>query len=181
MVKNTQGGNKSKGLARKNMGSSSDKRTLRLPTCTLEKVAVVTQLLGHGMFYVVTEDDVRLLGRIRNKFKGRSKRDNTLVKGGIILIGLRDWEAPDFKECDLLEVYDPNEIKQLQKIPSINMTAINKCIESIGCSTGTISEKCTGEDIEFSTDHAEDYTSGIPDSTISVTAHTDDLVDIDDI
>jgi len=102
-------------------------------------------------------------------------------KGRFILIRLRDWEAPDFKECDLLEVYDPNEIKQLQKIPSINMNAINRCIESIGCSTGTSSEKCTGEDIEFSADHVEDYGPGIPDSAISVTADTDDLVDFEDI
>jgi initiation factor 1A len=180
MVKNTQGGNKSKGLARKNMSSSHEKRVLRLPTCSLEQIAVVTQLLGHGMFYVVTEEGVQLLGRIRNKFRGRSKRDNNLTKGIVVLVGLREWEAPNYKECDLLEVYDPNEIKQLRKIPTINIRELDKHIESCG---GAVSEKAETDDIEFSTDHAEDYTDIMsfekPDDNTK--GQIDDIIDFDEL
>jgi translation initiation factor IF-1 len=180
MVKNTQGGNKSKGLARKNMSSFHDKKVLRLPSCTLEQIAVVTQLLGHGMFYVVTEEGVQLLGRIRNKFRGRSKRDNNLTKGIVVLIGLREWEAPNYKECDLMEVYDPNEIKQLRKIPTINMRSLDKHIESVG---GAIAESADTEEIEFSTDHAEDYMDFMsfekPDDNTK--APVEDIVDFDEL
>lgn len=179
MVKNTQGGNKSKGVARKNMASSHERRALRLPTCSLEKIAVVTQLLGHGMFYVITEEGHTLLGRIRNKFRGRSKRDNNLTKGIIVLIGLREWEAPNYKECDLLEVYDPNEIKQLRKIPTINMRELDKHIESCGC---TVGEKAETEDIEFSTDHAEEYMDGlIPEEDANTKAPLEDIIDFDEL
>jgi translation initiation factor IF-1 len=180
MVKNTQGGNKSKGFARKNMSSSHDKRVLRLPSCTLEQIAVVTQLLGHGMFYVVTEEGVQLLGRIRNKFRGRSKRDNNLTKGIVVLVGLREWEKPNYKECDLLEVYDPNEIKQLRKIPTVNMRSLDKHIESAG---GAIAESAETEDIEFTTDHAEEYTDFlIPEkSEDSTKAPIDDIIDFDEL
>ena len=181
MVKNTQGGNKSKGLARKNLSSAREKRVLRLPTCSLEKIAVVTQLLGHGMFYVVTEDGATLLGRIRNKFRGRSKRDNNLMKGILVIVGLREWEAPDYKECDLLEVYDPNEIKQLRKIPTVDMRMLDKHIESIG---GTVSESAEGDEIEFSTDHADDYMEGLlpPEPTDTNTkGPIDDIVDFDEL
>lgn len=179
MVKNTQGGNKSKGLARKNIASSHEKRVLRLPTCSLEHIAVVTQLLGHGMFYVVTEEGTTLLGRIRNKFRGRSKRDNNLTKGIVVLVGLREWEAPNYKECDLLEVYDLNEIKQLRKIPTINMRTLDKHIESVG---GVLCETADTEEIHFSTDHAEDYTDGlIPEEDTNTKAPLEDIVDFDEL
>ena len=121
MVKNTQGGNKSKSMARKNISSSGERRALRLPSCDLEQVGVVTQLLGHGMFYVSCHNGLQLLGRIRNKFRGRSKRDNHLSKDSFVLVGLRDWEAPDFKECDLLEVFDSHDASSLSSLfPSLS-------------------------------------------------------------
>jgi translation initiation factor IF-1 len=143
-------------------------------------MAVVTQLLGHGMFYVVTEEGVQLLGRIRNKFRGRSKRDNNLTKGIVVLVGLREWEAPNYKECDLLEVYDPNETKQLHKIPTINMRELDKQIELCG---GIVGEKTESDEIEFSTDHAEEYTEGlIPEATDTNTkGPIDDIVDFDEL
>jgi len=136
MVKNTHGGNKSKGMARKNMVSSTEKRTLRLSTCEHEKYAVVTKLLGNGMFYTTTSEGHELLGHIRNKFKGRSRRGNDISIGTIILAGLRDWEAPNFKDCDLLEVYDPNEVKQLRLISTIDFTLFLPFLE-INLGTGT--------------------------------------------
>ena len=46
MVKNTTGGTKTKGLARKHQYDGSDAR-LRLPTNELEVVACVTKMLGN--------------------------------------------------------------------------------------------------------------------------------------
>jgi translation initiation factor IF-1 len=139
----------------------------------------IAQLLGHGMFYVVTEEGVQLLGRIRNKFRGRSKRDNNLIKGIVVLVGLREWEEPNYKECDLLEVYDPNEIKQLRKIPTINMRSLDKHIESVG---GVIDESVDTDEIHFSTDHAEEYTDGIiPEGDTNTKAPLEDIIDFDEL
>jgi hypothetical protein len=119
MVKNTNGGNKSKGLARKHNNNHQDK-SLRLSSCDLEVYGVVTKILGNGMFYVDTDEHKQLIGHIRNKFRGRSKRDNSIALASIVLIGFRDWEFPNFKNCDLLEVYDHNELNALNKIIDLN-------------------------------------------------------------
>ena len=53
---------------------------------------------------------------IRNKFKGRGKRDNMLKVGTWILVGPREYETTREKEkCDLLEVYNPNDMEKLKK------------------------------------------------------------------
>jgi initiation factor 1A len=179
MVKNTSGGNKSKGLARKQTSDRDHRRATRLSSHPLEKYAVVTQLLGHGMFYARTEDDKQLLGHIRNKFRGRSKRDNVLVKGTLVLVGLREWEHPDYKECDILEVYDNNEIKELRKISTIDIRSLDKYIESGDSSAGCESTN----DIEFSNDVC-DYTSGlIPEDSADgeEPISTEELVDFDEL
>jgi translation initiation factor IF-1 len=111
MVKNTHGGNKSKSMARKNLVSSHES-SLRLPASPHEQIAVVHKLLGNGMFYAMTQDNNILLARIRNKFKGRSRRDNDIALGKLVLIGLREW-ASSKDECDLLFVYDPNDYSRL--------------------------------------------------------------------
>lgn len=167
MVKNTQGGNKSKNVARKHLAGKTEKRALRTSSCDLEQYGVVSQVNGFGMFYVVMEDDKTLLGRIRNKFRGKSKRDNNICKGAVVLMGLREWEAPNFKEADLLEVYDSNEIKQLKKIPSINVRALERGIEMYGGATGTIDDSADTEGIEFVTGD-EDYMADVmPDNSSS--------------
>ena len=129
MVKNTNGGNKSKGLARKhNNNNNHQERSLRLSTSDLEIFGVVTKILGNGMFYVDSEKHTQLIGHIRNKFRGRSKRDNSIIIGGIVLIGLRDWEFPNFKNCDLLEVYDINDINALNKLVDLPCISNNQYI-----------------------------------------------------
>ena len=142
MVKNTKGGNKSKAVARKHISGAREQRALRLASCGLEKYGVVIRVLGNGMFYVVTDlasdKQPHLLGHIRNKFRGRSKRDNTITLGSVVLIGLREWEEPNYKECDLLEVYDSNEVRQLMKNPSIDLSDLQKHIDAYGHSSNDI-------------------------------------------
>ncbi len=123
MVKNTHGGNKSKGLARKQMHHSS--ASLSIPSSELEFIGVVTKMLGNGMFYVNDIMDSQYLGHIRNKFKGKSKHQNTISIGSIVLIGFRHWEQPHFKNVDLISVYDSNDIDSLSKsfhIPTLHST-----------------------------------------------------------
>jgi translation initiation factor IF-1 len=140
MVKNTKGGNKSKAIARKHINSAKEERALRLSSCELEKYGVVIRVLGNGMFYVVTdiasEKQPQLLGHIRNKFRGRSKRDNTISLGSVVLIGLREWENPNYKECDLLEVYDANDVRQMMKNPSIDLSELQCHIDTYSRGTG---------------------------------------------
>lgn len=183
MVKNTKGGNKSKGLARKHLAQKDD-RVLRLASCDLEKYAVVTKVLGHGMFYAATDEQEQLLGHIRNKFRGRSKRDNSISVGGVVLIGLREWEHPEYKECDLLEVYDANEIRQLSKNPTVDFAELHRHIEAIGGSSSEFAASTSLGEIEFETE-TTDYTEGlIPDDCEVSAAESvgiEETVDADDI
>ena len=119
MVKNTTGGTKTKGLARKHQSQGGDAR-LRLPTNELEVVACVTKMLGNGMCEIYTNKDVRLIGHIRNKFRGRQKRNNMISTSMIVLVGLREWENP-IKNCDILTIYDDSQVSQLKNIPNIPM------------------------------------------------------------
>lgn len=186
MVKNTKGGNKSKGMARKHM-AGGEERSLRLSSCDLEKYAVVTRVLGHGMFYVATDEYAQLLGHIRNKFRGRSKRDNSISLGCVVLIGLREWEHPNYKECDLLEVYDANEIRQLMKNPSIDLSELQKYIDSFGGAVTNSSGDAVSTaavQIDFTAD--TDYMEGlIPEETstdaTTSASYMEDIVDADDL
>jgi len=120
MVKNTTGGKGSKNLARKNESFTSSGK-LRLPEDTeFELFAVVTKALGNCMFHVNTSlGHQNLLLHVRGKFSGKNKRNNFISVGTFILVGLRDFQKPNFKDCDLLDIYNDNDVKRLSFIPSI--------------------------------------------------------------
>lgn len=126
MVKNTNGGKGAKGLARK-LSSSNDNHRLRLSASDDEKYAFVKQMLGNGMCSVVTNDNINLICHIRSKFRGRSKRNNFVTKNSIVLVGIRDWENP-YKNCDLLELYDDNDLIQLKKLPSLDLSLFDSLL-----------------------------------------------------
>ena len=115
MVKN-DGGNKGKGLARKHVTSGGSNKQLRVATQEAERYAVVSKMLGNGMCYVRLLDGSAgdRLCIIRNKFKGRGKRDNILDSGSWVLIGMREWASKQ-DTCDLLEVYNHGERDRLMK------------------------------------------------------------------
>lgn len=119
MVKNDAGGNKGKGLARKHVNAAKcgGSKQLRVAADEAEKYAVVSKMLGNGMCYVRLLDGSGggdKLCIIRNKFKGRGKRDNILDSGSWVLVGLRDWSSKQ-DTCDLLEVYNDGERDRLLK------------------------------------------------------------------
>jgi initiation factor 1A len=127
MVKNTHGGSGHKKFARKHTTSKGSSK-LRVAEEEGEIYAIVTALNGNNMFTCFCIDGINRLGRIRGKFSGgRGKRDNMLVVGTWVLVGLREWDAEStpvkpetlstkkqkLQECDLLEVYSESDKNQL--------------------------------------------------------------------
>jgi len=115
MVKNF-GGNKGKKQARKLVSAPRDNR-LRTPNPDEpdEQLACVSKMLGNGMCNVVCGDNSTKLCIIRNKFRGRSKRHNTIIPGSYVLVDIRSWETATktVQKCDLLEVYNKAEMNKL--------------------------------------------------------------------
>ena len=85
----------------------------------------------------------------RKKFKGRSMHNSMIANGNIIMIGLRDYEAPNYKTCDLLEVYDANDVRILANMPSINIQPLI-AIQNAGYASS--SGKSTEFNVQFSND-----------------------------
>lgn len=132
MVKNTTGGNKSKGFARKHNSGNKD-NILRVSEQEGEIYAIVIKMCGNGMFECYCIDGVTRLGQIRGKFTGKGKRDNIVNVGTWVLIGVREWDIKKEEEinykissqsvstkkeklpkCDLLEVYNDKDKEKLQ-------------------------------------------------------------------
>ena len=70
------------------------------------------RLYGGANCEVICEDGHKRLCIIRNKFRGRGKRDNFIGPGVWVLVGLREWEArtgDKQEKCDLLCVYREDE------------------------------------------------------------------------
>lgn len=103
MPKNTTGGSRHKKMA--NKSSAFIQRDFKI-TSELEVEAYVEKIIGNGLLQVNSTDGKHtgLICTIRGKFKGRNKSRNRIETNGIIIIGLREWEAPIYKTCDLLFV-----------------------------------------------------------------------------
>jgi translation initiation factor 1A len=125
MVKNTKGGSGHKKMGRKfTTGAKNNK--LRIAEEEGEIYSIVIKMCGNGMFHCFGVDGVTRLGHIRGKFTYRGgKRDNLVVIGKWVLIGLREWDietstmkTTDKKEkmqqCDLLEVYSDSDKQRLK-------------------------------------------------------------------
>jgi initiation factor 1A len=121
MPKNITGGKRAKSMARKNINGSTKNPAgrLRVPKEECERIAVVTKMYGNGMFAAALAEGEDLMGHIRGRHTGRSKRDNFVRVGAIVLVGLREWES-EAKNCDLLEVYNESEIDQLSGLVDIS-------------------------------------------------------------
>jgi translation initiation factor 1A len=129
MVKNTIGGSRHKGQARKFVNAPRQTSNIRLSTDDNELYAQVTKMLGNGMCHVLCIDGKTRLCHIRGKFRGRGKRDNLIGNNSWLLIGLREWESDknDIKlnNCDLLEVYSPIDIDRLKSTVNENWSLFN--------------------------------------------------------
>ena len=178
MVKNT-GGNKSKKLGRKYTSESAASRPLREAQSEEEVYAIVVKCLGHGMCDVKDHEGKNYLCIIRNKFRGRGKRDNMINVGTWVLIGIRSYETISEgkkQKSDLLEVYNENEKTKLKKTG--NKIFDNLKIDNASYQDGDSEiawEFQDGDtvDIEQYTDHIEDKNESFID--------TGEEINIDDI
>ena len=119
MVKNQTGGNKAKRQGRKFTAPTNSKFRVALEDG--EIYAIVTKHFGNAMIEVLGIDNVYRLCVIRNKFRGRGKRDNSVSVGTWVLIGEREWEKDNLEKkpkCDLLEVYSLSDVELLKKTPN---------------------------------------------------------------
>jgi initiation factor 1A len=120
MVRNTTGGTGTKSLARKFQNNNNNNNSIRLAQDEFERYGVVSKLLGNSMCTITFNDGSTLLGHIRNKFSGRNKRSNLISYLSFVLVGLRHFESP-FKNCDILEVYNDNDVSFLSQLSSIHI------------------------------------------------------------
>ena len=175
MVKNSTGGNRVKSQARK-LVASSHSHALRLSCDPLEQYACVTKIYGNGRLAVTTVNHLELLCVIRGKMRGRSKRHNVIILGSIILVGLREWEGPEnFKNADVLEVYDAGDVNKLFSIPSTKISNLEKFSEIFNKHKDDLG-------FEFSNDNHDDFIPLIkPQYTPLTTIDSFELFDDTDI
>lgn len=126
MVKNSTGGNKSKGFARKNLIKRDT--TLRVAHEEGEIYAQAVKVMGGNIASAIDIEGNPLRAHIRGKFRGRGKRDNFIGPGTWLLVGLHGWESEkskptDIRNCDILEVYNDSDKTRLKNsVTSINWT-----------------------------------------------------------
>lgn len=157
MVKNTSGGNKAKGFARKNFSKGSS--SLRVSNDEAEVYAQVSKLLGGSMCHVITLEGTEMLCHIRGKFRGRGKRDNLLSNGTWVLVGLREWEKEPSKgkllNCDILEVYNDYDKDRLKNtVTTVNW---NSFIANDNKVTSGDSSGDAESGFEFASEKTEEY------------------------
>ena len=180
MVKNTTGGGKTKGQARKFVSDKISHKALRISQDPLELYSQVTKNLGNGMCHVLCIDNQTRLCHIRGKFRGRGKRDNFIGMGSWVLVGLREWEldksTSKMANCDLLEVYSDHDKEMLKKINTVNW--------SIFVSETKKSSEVEDGEVEFTEETGEEYSNIIMDTdrTQKIQIGDDeDFIDVDDI
>ena len=165
MVKNDAGGNKGKGLARKHVNAAKcgGSNQLRVATDDAEQYAIVSKMLGNGMCYVrLLSGGGDRLCIIRNKFKGRGKRDNILDSGSWVLVGMREWSSKQ-DTCDLLEVYNANERDRLLKnepcFKSVTDTSSSNNSSSSSSNNSSSSSNTLASNVQFADSTTMKYSS----------------------
>ena len=180
MVKNTIGGSKTKGQARKHI-TAVPTHKLRYAESEEELYAKVTALYGNGIVEVLCIDKKKRLCHIRGKFRGRGKRDNFITRDSWILAGKRSWESDEYREvkgkiklpnCDLLEVYTDSDISRLKNTVDKDWSVfVSEDKEKIST---------TENEIVFTDDNSSELFDNLP-ATITKIADGDDEINVDDI
>tara|TARA_B100000424_G_C22759132_1_gene409667 strand:+ start:210 stop:743 length:534 start_codon:yes stop_codon:yes gene_type:complete len=177
MVKNTQGGGRTKGLARKHINKSNQSNKLRLPVEEGEQIACVTKMFGNGMCEIYNNDNVKLIGHIRGSMRGRQKRHNKIESSMLVLIGLRTWEST-LKNCDILCIYSDEEVEQLKTLPSINITNV---LSSRNNTIGVSKELFEGVEFENNDEDEELLVNKKELKIEDFNLEQHDTIDLDDI
>ena len=170
MVKNLKGGSKSKQIGRKFVTAPVD-RKVRLIHEEGEIYAVVTKLLGNGMFTANDIEGKERLVVMRNKFRGKGKRDNAVSLGSWVMIGERGFETGPKPKCDLLEVYTDIEKQKLKKSGNPIFLLLKSEYDNAG-------ESSNDDGITFSNGDTEKYKELI--AAVAEAAHSSDEEDEED-
>ena len=178
MVKNTQGGGRTKGLARKHISKGNHSSKLRLPVEDGEQIACVTKMFGNGMCEIYNNDNIKLIGHIRGSMRGRQKRHNKITSSMLVLIGLRTWEST-LKNCDILSIYTDEEVEQLKTLPSVNITNV---LSSRNNSIGVSKELYEDVDFEINDEEEEELLVNKKELKIEeFNLEQHEAIDLDDI
>lgn len=180
MVKNTLGGNKVKGMARKDTKSSGS-RMLQISTDENEKYACITKIYGGPRCEVYIDEKTTLLGNIRGKMTGRQKKNNLIVPPCIVLVGLHDWESVS-KNCDILCLYDDSEVSKLKAMPNVDISNLIKKRESLLCGHKASTDDTSSMfDLEFTNNIAQEHVAPSLVQAHDFKLEEEEEVDIDDI
>ena len=164
-------GNKARKQAKKHLATS--RRALRKAAEEGESYAAVTKLFGGAQCEVMGIDGVPKQCIIRNKFRGRGRRDNFIAPGTWCLVGARDWQRTSAGKrpvVDLLHVYSADHKELLQREVSAPWAVL--LAETQIETTGSI---CFSEESGAAADVLE-LTTEVASMDLE-----DDLVDVDDI
>lgn len=175
MVRNTKGGKGSKSLARKLVQTHQVSTSLRVPQNELELFAIVTKMFG-PMCEVVTIDGKTMKCHIRGKFKGRSKRNAMILIGSILIVGLREFEAPNFHSCDVLEVFDHDESSRILKMQQYDFHNFASYIHNDSSNTQYLDDE-----LFDNTATNEVVTDSKTVDMYDSSEYTNDVINIDDI
>ncbi len=185
MVKNKTGGNKAKKQGRKHINVPLN-RVTRFAKEQGEMYAVITKIFGGPNCEAKCNDGKTRMCIIRNKFRGRDKKDNTININGWVLIGVRDWEVVSnnkLEKCDLLEVYN---LADKEKI--INTLSRNELINiiNIGEENSEINKIDSGfniiqDDEEIIKNSELQNEENIIDNEENIIDNEEDIIDIDEI
>ena len=141
MVRKTGGGGHANRQGRK-CTTTNTSNVIRKSENVLEEYACATKMNGNGIS-VTTHTGKELFCHMRGKFTGRNRRQNFISVGTWLLVGMRDWEKEQ-KNCDLIVVYDKDEVNELRNLPGNNLNYLIKITNRIS----QFLDKDVEEDIE---------------------------------
>ena len=179
MVRNFKGGKNAKGMGRKHVSTGVSTKEFRKPETDGEIYAGVTKMLGNGMTEVLCLDGTRRICIIRQKFRGRSKRDNTIDIASWILVGLREWETikeGKLEKCDLIAVYNQHDIDNHLKKMDIDWTPFASIEDKNG-----IKMIETNNDVSFIEDTQSIISTTSSPTIVTGLAELEDEIDISEI
>lgn len=187
MVKNSTGGNKSKGFARKNLVKRDT--ALRVAREDGEIYAQAVKVMGGSIASAIDIDGNPLRAHIRGKFRGRGKRDNFIGPGTWLLVGLHDWASEktkvgDIIDCDILEVYNDTDKNRLKNsVTNVNWSKfIANDTKTLGATDADIVEE---GGIVFGDEVTQEYEQLISQATAgasnTIIIEDGQQIDVDDI
>ena len=150
-----------------------------------EMYACVDSMVGNGRASVIGSDGHPYNCVIRQKFKGRHKRDNMMVKGTWCLVGVREWESRQkgVSVCDLLHVYRDSDVASIKKKETTNLGSLLATEDTI--KSGNTDAVDDGIDFTNDVDMREQLTNTLlgcetEEVGVGVAEEGGDTVDIDD-